>query len=82
MVCVCGGPIQAHVGFTSKTPRGAAPKMHNRRGARTFAGLAVCAVGAAVLRKRRMDAVEGQSLQYTELPGSAVATNAGPGNGE
>ena len=23
--------------------------MHNRRGARTFAGLAVCAVGAAVL---------------------------------
>jgi poly(3-hydroxybutyrate) depolymerase len=45
--------------------------------------------GAAVLRKRRMDAVEenmdaveDQFLQYTELPGSAVATEAGPGNGE
>lgn len=42
----------------------------------------LAAVGAAVLRKRRMDAVEDQFLRYAELPGSAVATKAGPGNGE
>ena len=36
------------------------------------------AVGAAVLWKRRMDAVEDQVPQFTELPGSAATTKAGP----
>ena len=58
-------------------------------GVAAAAALLAMVGGAAVLRKRRMDAVEenmdaveDQFLQYTELPDSAVATEAGPGNGE
>ena len=69
-----------------RTPTSKKKKVNEENKFKLLVGVAAAAllvaVGAAVLRKRRMDAVEDQVPQFTELPGSAAAAKAGPSNGE